>query len=102
MTLTASMQDSWNQLGRWTNRQISGARSGAKLVSVRAECLQWVNVDRFTIRLAAETLTRGGNPPAAEREWVDLGLMEVKELDDVAPKLANALMDVDYDFKHVE
>ncbi|MEO5830119.1 MAG: DUF6861 domain-containing protein, partial [Rhodanobacter sp.] len=38
--MTASMQDSWNQLERWTSRQISGARNGAKLVSARAECLQ--------------------------------------------------------------
>ncbi|MFC5527755.1 immunity protein Tsi6 family protein [Rhodanobacter ginsengisoli] len=39
-------------------------------------------------------------PPAAKREWVDIGLMAAKELEAVDPDLANALMDADYDFKH--
>lgn len=38
--------------------------------------------------------------PAATREWVDIGLMAVKELEAVDPDLANALMDADHDFKH--
>lgn len=39
-------------------------------------------------------------PPVAERAWVDIGIMAVKELDAADPELANALMDVDYNFKH--
>jgi len=39
-------------------------------------------------------------PPAAERGWVDIGLMAVKELEAADPDFANALMDADYDFKH--
>ncbi len=39
-------------------------------------------------------------PPAVEREWVDIGLMAVKELEAADPDFANALMDADYDFKH--
>lgn len=39
-------------------------------------------------------------PPVAKREWVDIGLMAVKELEAADPDLANALMDADYDFKH--
>ena len=38
--------------------------------------------------------------PVATREWVDIGLMAVKELEAVDPDLANALMDADHDFKH--
>lgn len=41
-------------------------------------------------------------PPAAEREWVDLGLMAVKELVSVDGELANSLMDADYDFKDAD
>lgn len=39
-------------------------------------------------------------PPAAKREWVDIGLMAMKELEVLDPEFANALMDADYDFKH--
>lgn len=39
-------------------------------------------------------------PPASKREWVDIGLMAVKELESADPEFANALMDADYDFKH--
>jgi|GEM_PF-3678246 len=38
--------------------------------------------------------------PASKREWVDIGLMAVRELELVDMDLANALMDADYDFKH--
>lgn len=38
--------------------------------------------------------------PASTREWVDIGLMAVKELESTDPDFANALMDADYDFKH--
>lgn len=38
-------------------------------------------------------------PPASKREWVDIGLMAVKELESTDPDFANALMDADYDFK---
>jgi hypothetical protein len=41
-------------------------------------------------------------PPASGREWVDIGLMAVKELESADPDLANALMDADYDFKHAD
>ncbi|WEN14809.1 immunity protein Tsi6 family protein [Rhodanobacter sp. AS-Z3] len=41
-------------------------------------------------------------PLAAEREWVDLGLMAVKELNDIDREFASALMDADYDFKHAD
>lgn len=40
MTLATSIQDSWNQLGRWAGRQISGARNEARLISARADALQ--------------------------------------------------------------
>lgn len=39
-------------------------------------------------------------PPASKREWLDIGLMAVKELESTDSDLANALMDADYDFKH--
>lgn len=39
-------------------------------------------------------------PPVSKREWVDIGLMAVKELESADPEFANALMDADYDFKH--
>ena len=38
--------------------------------------------------------------PASKCELVDIGLMAVKELESTDPDLANALMDVDYNFKH--
>lgn len=41
-------------------------------------------------------------PHVHERDWVDIGLMAVKELEVTDPELANALMDADYDFKHAE
>lgn len=41
-------------------------------------------------------------PSAPEREWVDIGLMAVKELDDVDPEFANALMKADYEFKRAK
>ena len=48
-----------------------------------------------------EELGHAGLAPAATREWVDIGLMAVRELEAVDPELANALMDADHDFKHV-
>lgn len=45
--------------------------------------------------LRAETL-----PPPADRGWVDIGIMAVRELEAEDPDFANALMDADYDFKH--
>ena len=47
-----------------------------------------------------EELAHSGLAPAATREWVDIGLMAVRELEAVDPELANALMEADYDFKH--
>jgi hypothetical protein len=41
-------------------------------------------------------------PHASKREWVDIGLMAVKELESADPDFANALMDADYDFKHAD
>ncbi|WP_231381734.1 hypothetical protein [Rhodanobacter sp. OR87] len=41
-------------------------------------------------------------PTTPEREWVDTGLMAVKELDDVDPEFANALMKADYEFKRAK
>ncbi len=41
-------------------------------------------------------------PFSASREWVDIGLMAAKELDDTDPEFANALMQADFDFKHAE
>lgn len=38
--------------------------------------------------------------PIPKRNWVDVGFMAAKELEDVDPEFANALMDADYDFKH--
>lgn len=47
-------------------------------------------------------LHAGVPPHVHERDWVDIGLMAVKELEVTDPELANALMDADYDFKHAE
>jgi hypothetical protein len=52
-------------------------------------------------RMLAE-LDRPYMPPEPEREWVDVGLMAVKELDDVDPEFANALMKADYEFKRAK
>jgi hypothetical protein len=41
-------------------------------------------------------------PPIPKRDWVDVGLMAVKELDDVDPEFANALMKADYEFKRAK
>lgn len=40
MALATSIQDSWNQLERWTGRQLSGARNEARLISARADALR--------------------------------------------------------------
>lgn len=40
--------------------------------------------------------------PIPKRDWVDVGLMAVKELDDVDPEFANALMKADYEFKRAK
>lgn len=39
-------------------------------------------------------------PHVHGRDWVDIGLMAVKEFEVTDPELANALMDADYDFNH--
>ncbi len=52
---------------------------------------------KMLLQLRAKVL-----PHAQNREWVDIGLMAVKELEVTDPELANALMDADYDFKHAE
>lgn len=40
--------------------------------------------------------------PAADRAWVDIGLMAAKELESSDAEFADALMQADFDFKHAE
>ncbi len=58
-----------------------------------------IHADEQLNRIVAE-LGQRHLPPAAQRTWLDIGLMAVKELDATDPELAGALMDADYDFKH--
>ena len=41
-------------------------------------------------------------PPGVDRGWVDIGLMAAKELETSDAEFADALMQADFDFKHVE
>ncbi len=52
-------------------------------------------LSRILLQLRAPAL-----PDVDARDWVDIGLMAVRELEASEPSLANALMDADYDFKH--
>ncbi len=52
-------------------------------------------LSRILLQLRAPAL-----PDVGARDWVDIGLMSVREIEVSEPELANALMDADYDFKH--
>lgn len=41
-------------------------------------------------------------PLAADRAWMDVGLMAAKELESLDTEFADALMQADFDFKHVQ
>lgn len=40
--------------------------------------------------------------PIPKRDWVDVGFMAAKELEDVDPVFADALMKADYEFKRAK
>lgn len=82
---------------------MSSARKALALLSERMPrnpCYGvYIHADEQLSRMVIE-LDQRYLPPAAERGWVDIGLMAAKELEAVDPDFANALMDADYDFKH--
>lgn len=59
----------------------------------------YIHADEQLNRIVAE-LGHRHLPPAAQRTWVDMGLMAAKELEATDPEFADALMKADYDFKH--
>ncbi len=61
----------------------------------------YIHANQQLTRMLAE-LGHPYLPTTPEREWVDTGLMAVKELDDVDPEFANALMKADYEFKRAK
>jgi hypothetical protein len=87
------------------DRALASIRKSLALLAIRA--IQnpghgiYIHADEQLTRMLME-LGYSYLPTAPEREWVDIGLMAVKELDDIDPEFANALMKADYDFKHAK
>lgn len=87
------------------NEALASVRNALRLLAARMSSKPGYGIYIHAGEQLARMLVELGYPnlpPAAEREWVDPGLMAVKALEDMDLEVANALMDADYDFKHVE
>lgn len=51
------------------------------------------------INFIGKILTEGRTPTQQERDFIDIGLMAIKELDDTEPEFSDALCELSYQFK---